>query len=393
MPGESGSLAFREHSLADLVSEVVDNRGRSCPTTSAGFPLIATNCIKDDLRYPVFENVRYISVETRKTWFRAHPEPGDIVFVCKGSPGRVALVPNPVTFAIAQDMVALRADKSLVDPIYLYYLLESDQTRAKIENLHVGTMIPHFKKGDFDKLRLSVHDDLSEQARIAHALGAMDKTIELNRQLIRGLDDLSDAAFDAWAETVDSSVRFDQVVGRVVNGVDSSAIVGGTVYLGLEHFGTDAVGLIGRGNAGRVVSNKVRFQSGDVLYGKLRPYFRKVARPGFDGVCTTEAWVLRANGIASQEYAHWLVRRPEFTQQALAGSEGTKMPRASWQHLCAMAVPNPGATGFEGVSAQVATYWNAAIALQAEVDSLTKCRNELLPLLLTGRLAIREVTE
>lgn len=96
-----------ERSLLDLLAKIVDNRGRSCPVADAGFPLIATNCLKHDHKYPMFENVRYVDSETYDHWFRGHPEPKDILFVCKGSPGHVAVVPDPVPFCIAQDMVAL----------------------------------------------------------------------------------------------------------------------------------------------------------------------------------------------------------------------------------------------------------------------------------------------
>ena len=40
-------------------------------------------------------------------------------------------------------------------------------------------------------------------------------------------------------------------------------------------------------------SDKNRFQSGDVLYGKLRPYLNKVIVADEDGVCTTEILPVR----------------------------------------------------------------------------------------------------
>jgi len=58
--------------FTELLVNIVDNRGRTCPTANAGKPLIATNCIKGEVLYPIFENVRYVSEETYKTWFRDH---------------------------------------------------------------------------------------------------------------------------------------------------------------------------------------------------------------------------------------------------------------------------------------------------------------------------------
>ena len=78
------------------------------------------------------------------------------MFVNKGTPGRVCLVPDPVDFCIAQDMVALRVDESKVYNKYLFALLRSTQIKEKIASMNVGTLIPHFKKGDFEKLILPI---------------------------------------------------------------------------------------------------------------------------------------------------------------------------------------------------------------------------------------------
>ena len=139
-----------------LLKDVVDNRGKTCPIAETGIALIATNCISNDQLYPEFINVRYVSDETYQTWFRGHPLPGDMIFVVKGTPGRVAWVPNPVNFCIAQDMVAIRADESKIYPKYLFAVLRSKTIQQEIEGLHVGTLIPHFKKGDFDNLQIPV---------------------------------------------------------------------------------------------------------------------------------------------------------------------------------------------------------------------------------------------
>lgn len=128
-----------------------------------------------------------------RSWFRGHPQPGDVLFVCKGTPGRVAVVPDPVPFCIAQDMVALRADPSVIDSGYLYYLLSQDSTRQAIETMHVGTLIPHFKKGDFPRLKLRHHRSIKEQRAIAEVLGALDDKIAANARMHEIADELATA--------------------------------------------------------------------------------------------------------------------------------------------------------------------------------------------------------
>ena len=193
--------------FSELLANVVDNRGKTCPTSEAGIPLIATNCIRNDLLYPAFDKVRYVSPETFRTWFRGHPRPGDFIFVTKGTPGRVCLAPDPVDFCIAQDMVAIRANEAKIDPKYLFALLRSDQVQQQIEQLHVGTLIPHFKKGDFNKLPLPV-PDRSLQSAIGKIYFQLSRKIELNRRMNETLEEIARAVFTSWFLDADSSTEW-----------------------------------------------------------------------------------------------------------------------------------------------------------------------------------------
>ena len=184
-------------SLKDAVSHIVDNRGKTCPTSESGIPLIATNCVKSTSLYPSKDKIRYVDAETYETWFRGHPEPGDILFVNKGSPGEVCLVPDPVDFCIAQDMVSLRANEKKIDPSYLFAVLRDRGTKVAIENMHVGTMIPHFKKTDFDKLNLPL-PTRSDQQFIGELYLGLSKRIALNQKMNQTLEEIAKAIFKSW---------------------------------------------------------------------------------------------------------------------------------------------------------------------------------------------------
>lgn len=205
-------MELSTHSFQDLLVDIVDNRGRTCPTSEKGTPLIATNCIKDDSLYPIYENIRYVSDETLSTWFRGHPQPGDIIFVCKGSPGRVAWTPDPVPFCIAQDMVAIRPDTKIVHPKFLFALLRAKSTKEKILNMHVGTLIPHFKKGDFKNLYLDIPKDLDAQRYIGDIYFRLCERIELNIKLSKTIEAIAQALFKSWF------VDFDPVIDNALAG-------------------------------------------------------------------------------------------------------------------------------------------------------------------------------
>ncbi|HLF18841.1 MAG TPA: restriction endonuclease subunit S [Candidatus Omnitrophota bacterium] len=104
-------------------------------------------------------------------------------------------------------------------------------------------------------------------------------------------------------------------------------------YIGLEHINQQTLSLNSVGHSTDVGSNKFAFRSGDILFGKLRPYFRKLYRPRFDGVCSTDIWIVRAKQEIDQGYLFYLMASEKFVELATSGSSGTRMPRADWNYL------------------------------------------------------------
>lgn len=104
-------------------------------------------------------------------------------------------------------------------------------------------------------------------------------------------------------------------------------------YIGLEHIEPESLSLNGIGQSSDVTSQKFKFYPNDVLYGKLRPYFKKVYSPNFEGVCSTDIYVVKAKNGVNSKYLFYLFATDEFTQLANSGSTGTRMPRADWKHL------------------------------------------------------------
>lgn len=372
-----------ERALPDLLASIVDNRGRTCPTAPDGLPLIATNCIKPGKRTPVFENVRYVDDETVASWFRAHPRPGDVLFVCKGSPGRVAVVPDPVPFCIAQDMVALRANESIIDRQYLYYRLLASDVQDSIQNMHVGTMIPHFKRGDFGKLRIVIHERLSEQRAIAEVLGALDDKIAANDRIIELADDLARQHFTAACKG-----------GELVPLTSLARFVNGRPYT------KDASG------TGRVVVRIADLNSGlgsSTVYSDIEVPDENLTRPGdllfgWCGSLTVARWY-RPEAIVNQHIFKvipndgvpmWLVNQAvqaklvEFT--AIAADKTTTMGHIQRRHL-EEPVRIPTADAIKNLDGLMESLWDRALAAELENLRLAQTRDELVPLLMSGRIS------
>ena len=74
-------------------------------------------------------------------------------------------------------------------------------------------------------------------------------------------------------------------------------------------------------------STKSKFENGDVLYGKLRPYLNKVVVADGAGYCTTEIIPLHGYYGIFPKYLMYALKRPDFLEYANSKTYGVKMPR------------------------------------------------------------------
>lgn len=359
-------------SLPELLSFIVDNRGRTCPTSNAGIPLIATNCLKEGKREAVFENIRYVDEHTHATWFRAHPMPGDILFVCKGSPGRVAMVPDPVPYCIAQDMVALRADPEIADANYLYYRLLSPDVRTSIGNMHVGTMIPHFKKGDFGKLRFAVHDDILEQQAIAEVLRALDDKITANDRLHSLADQLC-AAEVQRASMAGVRQQLRDVLklhyGKALPAPERTP--GDVVVYGSGGItGTHSHPLVDR--PGVVVGRKGTVGA---VYWASGPHFP---------IDTT--YYVEPREVGNDEILYYLLRAAPLAEL----NSDSAVPGLNRDEAYSCQVNFPVNDSLDALNRTLRRRFDWMKTVREEVSTLTAARDELLPLLMSGKIRVRE---
>ena len=101
-------------------------------------------------------------------------------------------------------------------------------------------------------------------------------------------------------------------------------------YIGLEHIEQQTLSIVGYGYGSDVDSQKQRFYEGDILFGKLRPYFRKVVVAPFDGICSTDIWVVNPKAGVDRNFLFYWMASEEFIASSMYASEGGRMPRAKW---------------------------------------------------------------
>jgi type I restriction enzyme S subunit len=379
-----------EAPFTDLLVAIVDNRGRTCPTSSQGIPLIATNCVKNGALYPTYEKARWVDSETYETWFRGHPEPGDILFVCKGSPGTVALVPDPVDFCIAQDMVAVRADPDRVYPPFLFAALRSPQVQAQIAGMHVGTLIPHFKKGDFGELRIPLPDHQA-QLFIGDLYIEMSQKIEANRRLIDLTWDLCTLEWRAIA----AGAREIRPLGELVDANPDKAKPGAPQdiirYIDIASVSPRRAEPAPMSWADAPSRARRQVRSGDLIFSTVRPNrrsFTLLVDPPENCVVSTGFAVLRGTGDVGPSAVAAIADDPVFADYLMSVSAGSAYPAVSSQAMLAYRTPVPSRDLLFGFEEQTMPLRVRAALAEREARKLTELRDALMLELLSSRLSV-----
>jgi type I restriction enzyme S subunit len=434
----AGETQGRTIPLSKTTKFVVDNRGRTAPTSDYGIPLIATNCISNDQLYPAYEKLRFVSQETYKSWFRSHPEPGDIILTNKGSQnGAICLVPSPVDFVIAQDMVALRADEKVIDPLFLFAALRSPDVQREIKNLDVSGVIPHFKKTDFDKLYLP-YPDRAVQEAIGRIYFEFCYKIELNRRMNATLESMARALFQSWFVDFDP-VRA-KLDGRQPIGMDQA-----TAALFPEHLEDSPLGHIPKGWKATTLGACIGFRSGFsfksqdwqesgvpvVKIGSVKPGIIDLAQVSYvsEEIAQQAAryrlstgdmligmtgyvgevglvppsdnppllnqrvgkFVMAKSGTESLAFWYCTTRQPEFRAFVEAQSHGTAQANVSGEAIMAFPVILPTSGILDAFNRDCQPLLDRILSNHGESRTLATLRDTLLPKLLSGELSVASV--
>lgn len=157
----------------------------------------------------------------------------------------------------------------------------------------------------------------------------------------------------------------------------------------LEHINQVTGSINGFINSSYQKSTKNVFSKGQVLFGKLRPYLRKYWLADFDGVCSSEIWVLQSNSHdCCNAFLFRLIQQHQFIQVANVSS-GSKMPRADWDFVAQYPFALPTVSEQLKISAIDCT-WDEAITKTQQLIAQLQQRNKgLMQQLLTGKKRLK----
>jgi type I restriction enzyme S subunit len=394
----------------------------------AGVPVIPTEGI--GRRRLKTEDVPRVSSETANRLSRHRLRTGDILFARRGvqATGLSAIVePEQEEWLCGTGAILLRFTSPEIDQAFVSFALSSDSSIQWMKSHAVGAVMPNLNEGILRSLPLLL-PPLTEQLAISRILNSLDKKIELNRRMNETLEAMARAIFKSWF------VDFDAVraksEGRQPPGMDAETaalfpdsfedsplgktpsgwrmgkladiaenprrgalpehIEPNTSYMGLEHMPRKSIVLGEWGVASEIASNKFRFRRGEMLFGKLRPYFHKVGVAVLDGVCSTDILVIAPHAQSWFGLVLGHVSSEEFVAYADAHSTGTKMPRTSWSDLAKYPLVIPKQQVGERFTKKAMAFTEAIRSNILQVRTLATIRDALLPKLLSGEIRVND---
>ena len=298
--------------------------------------------------------------------------------------------------------------------------------------MHVGTLIPHFKKGDFDKLLLPI-PDCDTQYFIGDTYFELSAKIELNRQMNAALEALARAIFKYWF------VDFDPVYAKA-NGEPPVGMGAATAALFPDDFEESELGAIPRGWWVEPVGNIVRAVGGGTPSTKNSEYWdngvhyfatpkdmsalsapilleteRKVTDAGLGKissgllpvgtvvlssrapvgylalaqvpVCINQGFIaMICDGPVSNYYMlNWTLENMDIIKGRASGTTFAEISKRNFRPILALVPPKKVITAFDEQVAPL--YAQMTLALQ-ESRTLAELRDTLLPKLISGEVRV-----
>jgi len=178
------------------MSAIIDYRGKTPPKSDRGTWLVTAKVVKNG--FIAEEPKEYIPSEDYDTWMRRGlPEIGDVLVTTEAPMGQVAAIRSTAEIALAQRLILLRADSTVLDQDFLLYSMQTPAVQNQLRARATGTTVLGIKQSELRKVLLPA-PALRIQQSVGRALRAFDDLIENNRRRIEILEEMARLLYREW---------------------------------------------------------------------------------------------------------------------------------------------------------------------------------------------------
>lgn len=381
--------------LESVSAEFADCINRTAPEDPTGsYFAVGTPAMRGNVI--AFDEARRISKETYAQWTRRlRPVEGDLLIAREAPVGPVVRIPSGEKIAAGQRTTHIRPDPSKVDPRFLYYYLIAPETQRRLEALSMGSTVPHLRVGDVRNFELANLPPTIEQRAIGEVLGALDDKIVANRRVVDAGDALICALYSLTPKASAGRTFADvaDIGGGGTPSTKSPAYWDGDVAWATP---TDVTAVDGPwlARTTRSISEEGLKSCSSPLYPEGSILMTSRATIGAVVVARKPMAVNQGfivlNAVES-EMQWWLesqvrARTAEFETWA-NGATFLEISRGTFKRLPVLECSPEDLERFNRTAQAVRERQSSC---QAENDRLACTRDELLPLLMNGRITVKD---
>ncbi|SDD13549.1 type I restriction enzyme, S subunit [Algoriphagus faecimaris] len=181
LDGFSGE--WRKISIGNLTRNIIDYRGvtpRKLGMDWGDGEIVALSAGNVKKGFIDYSSECYFGSESLyKRWMRnGDVEKDDIVFTLEAPLGNIALIPDNRKYILSQRTILLQLEKDKYESSFIFQVLISNTFQNYISKSATGSTAQGIKRTTFEKLIISVPENIEEQKAIAQILSDMDAEIE-----------------------------------------------------------------------------------------------------------------------------------------------------------------------------------------------------------------------
>lgn len=339
------------------------------------------------------ENLVFVSPEKAAELSRSLARPGEIVVTHRGTLGQVSLIPangKYPAYLVSQSQMRLAVDPHLADARFITYWMRSRLGQLTLSAFATQTGVPAIAQptSSLSAYPISL-PSLSSQSAIASVLGSLDDKIAANHRLIHKLDSLRSALWQRNLLDASEEKPLSALASFVNGGAYTKNATGtGRVVVRIAEL-SNGIGASTVRNELDVPATKV-VRSGDLLFSwsgtlmtKRWPYEEAIVNQHIFKVIPDRGFPLVLLDCAIDQQLEYF--------RMIAAGKATTMGHIKRSDLDAgIRVP----VQVRPEDLQLAqSLWSNAIALEKENIALANTRDELLPLLMNGKISVREAEQ
>jgi type I restriction enzyme S subunit len=330
--------------VSDIVSKGTTPTSVGLPFSTNGIPFLKGEDVLGK-EIDLLKISTFISEDSHRQLNRSELVFGDVLITIAGTIGRIGFIDDQKCIANCNQAVAfVRSDVKKINPEWLCYLLQSPSYQTKFSEFVAGGAIPNVSLQQIRSIELpdiAIEKQRQIAARLKAQLAEVDTARQATEAQLRELNFALNQIIEEQITGVIAKGETPVKLGEVSS--ISAKIVNPTLpeFCDLPHVSAENIeSMTGRlvniksAKEDGMTSGKYLFDDGDILYSKLRPYLRKVAKSSFNGLCSADMYPIKVEeDLLNIDFLQLLLTSNLFTDYANEKSARSRMPKLNRQQL------------------------------------------------------------